>query len=864
MRVDRPVGIDLGTTNSEIALLHPAESQILLYEDKFGRKTFPSALAWDAKADGGAGAMLVGHPARARRGKDPGPIESIKRKMGQRTTVTVGQEELSPEEVSSKILAALRTNMSEFMAQRTSEGVTMTVTRAVITVPAYFDAPQVEATRKAGELAGLDVLGILQEPTAAAIYHTWKEKLGDGNFLVYDLGGGTFDVSVLRCLGGEYQVLAIDGDNFLGGDDFDRAFATWLRTELEKGGYALDLHIRDDADDAFRFSRLRNLAQEIKEQLAGKDVVSVSKQDFMTDKNGESVSFEREIGRADYDAVVASLVETTITSAERALGKSRETANVGIEDIDHIVLVGGSTRLPLVIRRVTEALANKAKNHTILQDEVDTCVALGAAVHAAQLGGLTLTLDESPTSPSATLRGPLVGQGKSLRLAVTVNAPDKVDSVEVRSDDKPVARAKIEDGAARLDVPLGPEPENRLLLSLMSGDKAVGALPFALYRGDARPRASALSRPSVVAKDIAIEITRAGRIDRRVLIPEGSGLPTSALHTLYTGDQSGAVVLRLLQNRLPIKTLVLEVSKDTPVGTPVSLMLTCDESMRIEAKAEILGQTLWAKVDRPELTRFESQDAVDSLLAEAEAAGRVMWGSYGDYYRVESNKLRAGISEVLATDPDKLEALCQRLRLLIDELRGRGDSDLSPPYERFEETVNALKMVIYRAPDPLGSMSRDQWESRVRSLEERATAAFHEGDASGWRRSCNEAQALLETAHQQEVSGRKPDDPEYLLRRIQAVKSRTGRAGKDLADVVPSASPEVRALQQAEQGRIATWLNEKINPRIESLKPAEEGSAVALRQSLDDLNAELHRVELAIERLPSIGLVTEASGGRKA
>jgi molecular chaperone DnaK len=864
MKVDRPVGIDLGTTNSEIALLHPAESQVLLYEDKFGRKTFPSALAWDEKADGGKGAMLVGHPARARRGKDPGPIESIKRKMGQRTTVTVGPHQLSPEEVSSRILSALRTSMVDFMAQRTTEGVTMTVTRAVITVPAYFDAPQVEATRKAGELAGLDVLGILQEPTAAAIYHTWKEKLGDGNFLVYDLGGGTFDVSVLRCLGGEYQVLAIDGDNFLGGDDLDRAFAMWLRAELEKGGYALDLQIREDADDAFRFSRLRNLAQEIKESLATKDVVSVSKQDFMTDKNGESVSFEREIGRADYEAVVSSLVETTIACAERALGKSQESASVGIADIDHIVLVGGSTRVPLVVRRVTEALANKAKNKTILQDEVDTCVALGAAVHAAQLGGLTLTLDESAGSPSATLRGPLVGQGKSLRLAVTVNAPSGVKQVEVRAEDKAVARGAVEDGVAKLEVPLGAEQENRMELSLVADGKQLGALPFALYRGDARPRASALSRPSVVAKDIAIEVTRAGRIDRRILIPEGTGLPTSALHTLYTGDQSGAVVLRLLQNRLPIKTLVLEVSKDTPVGTPVSLMLTCDESMRIEAKAEILGQTLWAKVDRPELTRFESQDSVDSLLSEADSAGRAMWGSYGDYYRVESGKLRAGISEVINTDPDKLEALCQRLRLLIDELRGRGDSDLSPPYERFEETVNALKMVIYRAPDPLGSMSREAWESRVRTLEEKATAAFHEGDASGWRRSCNEAQALLETAHQQEVSGRKPDDPEYLLRRIQTAQKRAGRASRDLADVVPSAAPEVRALQQAEQARIGTWLNEKVTPRIEGLQVPAEGSAVALRQSLDDLNAELHRIELAIERLPNIGLVTEAAGGRKA
>ena len=318
--------------------------------------------------------------------------------------------------------------------------------------------------------------------------------------------------------------------------------------------------------------------------------------------------------------------------------------------------------------------------------------------------------------------------------------------------------------------------------------------------------------------------------------------------------------VRLLQNRLPIKTLVIEVSKETPVGTPVTLTLTCDESMRIEAKAEILGQTLWAKVDRPELAKFSSQEAIDSLLAEAEAAGRAMWGSYGNMFKSESNRLRAGITEVLDTDPDKLQALCQRLRLLIDELRGRGDSDLSPPFERFEELVSSLKIVIYRAPDPLGSMSRESWEARVRSLEERATAAFHEGDAIAWRRSCNEAQALFETANQQEISGRKPDDPEYLLRRIQAVKRRASDAAKELADTVLSASAEVRALQREEQARIESWLGGKIVSRIDALKPPEEGAAVTLRQSLDELNSELHRVELAIERLPTIGIVTERKG----
>ncbi|MDF2696391.1 MAG: Chaperone protein DnaK, partial [Labilithrix sp.] len=265
--LDRAVGIDLGTTNSEIAWLPPSERDIVIFADRFGRRTVPSAVAWDEKAIG----FLVGHAARSKRGTTATPIESIKRKMGQKTAVTVGPHALSPEEVSSKILAELRDRMKEALAQkpldRASTPVELPVTRAVITVPAYFDAPQVEATRRAGELAGLEVIGILQEPTAAAIYHTWKRRLADGNFLVYDLGGGTFDVSILRCVGGEYQVLAIDGDNYLGGDDFDRRYAEHLRRQLVERGYSLDLDVKGNEEDRRIFARLVHLAQEIKESL---------------------------------------------------------------------------------------------------------------------------------------------------------------------------------------------------------------------------------------------------------------------------------------------------------------------------------------------------------------------------------------------------------------------------------------------------------------------------------------------------------------------------------------------------------------------------------------------------------------------
>ncbi|MDI1437138.1 Hsp70 family protein [Polyangium sorediatum] len=860
MFVDRPVGIDLGTTNSEIAMLDPSERDLHIYADRFGRRTVPSAVAWDPKGE----AFLVGYAARQRRGKTPPPVESIKRKMGQNAKVDVGPHALAPEDVSAKILAELRARMSEHLGKQASEGIEVRVDRAVITVPAYFDAPQVEATRKAGEMAGLDVIGILQEPTAAAIYHTWKSRLGDGNFLVYDLGGGTFDVSILRCLGGEYQVLAIDGDNYLGGDDLDRRFAEKLRGILVARGYALDLDVRGDEEDRQRFGRLVHLAQEIKESLSTSEVVSVSKQDFMQDKSGENVSFEGDIGRADYEKAIGDLVETTITCCERALARSAETSSVDLGQIDHVVLVGGSTRVPMVVRRVTEAICKKSRSEKPLQDEVDTCVALGAAIHAAQLGGLRIGEPERKIMVSFTT--PLVSQGSKIRLGVRVEqAPEGAAEIAVlrgMSGAEEVAKAALPDAAGavvRLDVPLGEEPEHASRVALRSVEREVLAeLPFALYRGDVRPRASALSRPSVVAKDLSIEVVRAGRRERRVLIARGAGLPAEVKSRFFTADQSGAVVLRLLQNRMPIKALLLQVPRELPVGTPVDLTLRCDDAMRMEARAVVAGQELWAQVEPPAAPRFDPAGAVEALLEEAEATSKSLWGTSATHYRAEADMLVAGIREVVATDPDKLQALCEKLRLLVDWYRGDPNETLSPPMARFEAELNELRRRVYRASGNLYGMDRSAWEKRLAELEARAMAAYEASDAVAWRRVFNEVQALDETAMQEEFAQMRLDDPAYLERRLRSERYYAQSVERHLVDFVPSSS-DVGSLQVAERDKLVVQLQEKVLAPLANLT-ADTTDAAALRRKLEAINAETSRIDGARERLPSLGLVTERGG----
>jgi molecular chaperone DnaK len=854
--VDRPVGIDLGTTNSEIAMLTPSEREVLVYQDRFGRKTVPSAVAWDPKKE----EILVGRPAKQRRGQDPAPIESIKRRMGRTDRVLLGPRETLPEEVSALILGELRGSMTKYLAERTSEGVTMAVKRAVITVPAYFDAPQVEATRKAGELAGLSVLGVLQEPTAAAIYQTWKNKIGDGHVLVYDLGGGTFDVSILRCLAGEYQVLAIDGDNFLGGDDLDRRYAEKLRKELTTRGWALDLDVRGDAEDRARFARLVHIAQEIKESLSTSEVLAFKKDDVLLDKNGESVSIELEVARTDWEAAVADLVETTITCAKRAIARSVETAAVGLEKIDHVVLVGGSTRVPLVQRRVREVLC---EGREPLADDVDTVVALGAAVHAAQLGGLRL---EKPGCGRVTFLSPLVATGDKIRLSVRAEESVSGSSIAVRDlEGNDLAQAEIEGApsesaaSVRLDVPL-PAVEGDVPLHIVVGDG--GPIPFEVYRGELRPRASALSRATVVPKDLGLEIVRSGRRERAVLVPRGTGLPSESSHVFFTSDQSGAVVLKLLQDRMPIKTLVLQVPKELGVGTMVELKVRCDETMRIEARAKVGGRELWAAVEPSEQARFAGVGEVEALIERAERVKRDLWGSYAEAYGSEADRLISGIREVVGTDPPKLDALCAQLSTLVEEFQADGESQLAPPLSHFEGTLNALRRVVYRASGALLGLDRDGWEEKLRSLDEEARAAWQGRDATAWRRSFNELQALHETATQEEFAQMRLDDPAYVSRLLRRTVQHENELSRSLADFVPSAAADVRALQLAERDRLQVALASKVGQAIELARGIESSDPNEARRKLDVATAELERIEAALGRIPQVGLVSERGGNQ--
>jgi Fe-S protein assembly chaperone HscA len=392
--VSRIIGIDLGTTNSLVAYVDEATGLPRVIPDSEGRPLLPSVVAFTP--DG----IVVGEAARRQLARRPADtVYSVKRLMGRGfedvkdearylpfrilpgdglVRLAVGGREVTPPEVSAAVLKALK--------QRAERHFGEPVGKAVVTVPAYFNDAQRQATKDAGRIAGLDVVRIVNEPTAASLAYG-LQRLSEGVIAVYDLGGGTFDVSILRTKDGVFEVLATNGDTHLGGDDLDRVLALWLLEDIAVRHHAeLDRDCVDLARDPEAMQELRLAAEAAKIRLSTEERTTLT-------IPFAGFTYRRDITRAELERLVEPLVTRTLGPARRAL------ADAGLEpkDIDQVVLVGGSTRVPLVRRRVQE-LFGKTPHSQLNPDEV---VALGAAVQAHILaGGITnmLLLDVTPLS----------------------------------------------------------------------------------------------------------------------------------------------------------------------------------------------------------------------------------------------------------------------------------------------------------------------------------------------------------------------------------------------------------------------------------------------------------------------------------
>ena len=370
--MEKIIGIDLGTTNSCVAVYEGGEPVVITNPE--GSRTTPSVVAFTKD-----GERLVGQVAKRQAITNPDrTVISIKREMGTNYKVTIDDKSYTPQEISAMILQKMKADAEAYLGTK--------VSKAVITVPAYFSDAQRQATKDAGQIAGLEVLRIINEPTAAALAYGMDKEV-DQKIMIFDLGGGTFDVSLLEISDGVFEVLATAGNNRLGGDDFDKRIIDWIADTFAKENGGIDLR-----KDKMALQRLKEAAEKAKCELSGTMTAQINLPFITADANGPK-HFEANLTRAKFNELTADLVEATMGPTKRVLAD----AGLNVSQVDRVLLVGGSSRIPAV-QEAVKSFIGKEPFKGINPDE---CVAIGAAVQAGVLGGEVkdlLLLDVTPLS----------------------------------------------------------------------------------------------------------------------------------------------------------------------------------------------------------------------------------------------------------------------------------------------------------------------------------------------------------------------------------------------------------------------------------------------------------------------------------